>query len=72
MAKKKIKPGMTRQNVRDLNSFKGKSVGIVLPMPPNEALDCTHPLSAIREDRQNGSTYCTNCKCEWDFDGNPI
>lgn len=35
MSRRKSMTGMTRQGVRDLNHIKGKSVGRVLQMPPD-------------------------------------
>ncbi len=72
MAKKKQTPGMTRQGVKDLNYIKGKPVGIRLPMPPEEGLNCPHPTTAIREDAMSGVTTCTKCGQAWDFDGHPF
>lgn len=38
MSKKKKNSGFTRQNVRDLNHLTGKSLGVVLDMPPENEL----------------------------------
>jgi hypothetical protein len=63
---------MTRQGVRDLNHLQGKSVGIRLPIPPQDAMICSHPTEAIEYDSHSGCTHCRRCKQMWDFDMKPI
>jgi len=63
---------MTRQGVRDLNHLKGRSLGIRLSAPPQDAMTCQHPVQAIEYDSMSGITHCRRCMQMWDFDMKPI
>ena len=62
----------TRQGVRDLNHIQGKSLGIRLAIPPQDADMCDHPVEAIEYDSHSGCTHCRRCSQRWDFDSKPI
>jgi hypothetical protein len=64
---KKIKPGFTRQGVRDLSTLKGPSIGRKLPMPPDQAMVCPHTF--VSEVGNYGDSKCRGCGQMWDFDG---
>lgn len=49
----------TRQGLRDLNSIKGKSVGITLPMPPLSVI-CNHKGLYVADKWRNVET-CSAC-----------
>lgn len=70
MSKRKIRPGFTKQNVRDLSYIKAP-VRKKLELPPSMGMQCDH-TGSIREDHISGATMCSRCKSMWSFDGHPI
>jgi hypothetical protein len=62
----------TRQGVLNLDHIKGKSKGIRLAIPPQDADMCECPVEAMDYDPHSGVSHCRRCSKCYDFDGKPI